>query len=139
MLIILISPDLYNMKQNRRYWLIAMVLLITALVFIMRRVSRDPGEVRGMQRDPGSIVYTKHAKCRMDCRQITEDEVKQVLLEGKINYSKSEPNGKPDPKYALEGTSADGQQLRIVFAADEGKMVVVTAIDLGKEWPCACE
>ena len=127
------------MKQSRRYWLIAMVLLITALVFIMRRVGRDPGEVGGMQRDPASIVYTKHAKCRMDCRQITEEEVKQILLEGKVNYSKSEPKGKPDPKYALEGTSADGQQLRIVFAADEGKLVVVTAIDLGKEWPCACE
>ena len=127
------------MKQSRRYWLIAMVLLITALIFVMRRIGRDPGEIKGMNRDPASLVYTKHAKCRMDCRQVTEDEVKQILVDGKLNYAKSEPNGKPDPKYALEGTSSDGQQLRIVFAADDGKLVVVTVIDLGKEWPCSCQ
>lgn len=125
--------------QKRRYWLIAMVLIVIGVVFIMRRAGRDPQEIQDLNRDPAALVYTRHARCRMDCRSITEDEVRDILVKGEINYGKSEPNGKPDPKFALEGTSGDGQKLRVVFAADNGKMVVVTAIDLGKEWPCKCE
>src|SRR3712207_5598785 len=120
------------MQNKRHYWLIATVLLIVALFFIMRRTGRDPGELKDLSRDPANLVFTKHARCRMDCRSISEEEVKQILVEGQVNFSKSEPRGKPDPKYALEGTTKDGQQVRIVFAADEGKAVVVTAIDLGK-------
>jgi hypothetical protein len=126
------------MKNKRNYRMIAVVLLIVAVVFIMRRTGRDPGEVKGFERDPAGLVYTKHARCRMDCRSISEEEVKQVLVDGIVNHSKSEPNAKPDPKYALEGTSKDGQKLRIIFAPDDGKVVVITAIDLDKEWPCEC-
>jgi LPXTG-motif cell wall-anchored protein len=124
---------------KRHYWLIAMILLVIAVVFLMRRAGEDPYEIKDLERNPADLVFTKHARCRMDCRSITEDEVKQILVKGEVNYSKSEPKGRPDPKYALEGTSSDGQKLRIVFAADDGKVVVVTAIDLGKEWPCNCE
>lgn len=127
------------MRTKRHYWLIAMVLLVIAVVFIMRRAGEDPYEIRDLDRDPADLVYTKHARCRMDCRQISEQEVRDILIHGKINYGKSEPNAKPDPKFALEGKTPDGQNVRIVFAPDDGKVVVITAIDLDKEWPCNCQ
>lgn len=127
------------MRNKRPYWLIAIVLLITAFIFIKRRAGDHTSETAAFDRNPRTLVYTKHARCRMDCRQISEAEVAEILVEGTINYSKSEPKARPDPKYALEGTSLDGQKLRIVFAPDHGKLVVITAIDLGKEWPCQCE
>jgi len=74
----------------------------------------------------------------MDCRKISDDEVRTILREGTINYLKSNPNHKPDAQYALEGNTNDGQQVRIVFAISPGKAVVVTVIDLKKEWPCEC-
>mgnify|MGYP000917271525 CR=1 FL=1 len=126
------------MKHSRHYWLIAMALLAMAVLFWVRQDREDSGETEGLARDPSALVYTKHARCRMDCRSISEEEVKQILLKGKINYSKSEPKAKPDPKYALEGKTDDGQRVRVVFAPDNGKVVVITAIDLDKEWPCNC-
>ena len=36
-----------------------------------------------------NFVYTKHAKCRMDCRNISEKEIMEVVREGHINYAKS--------------------------------------------------
>lgn len=126
------------MNNKRHYWLIAIVLLVIALFFILRRVGEDPYEIKGMDRDPSALVYSKHARCRMDCRQITKAEVEAILVEGKENYSQSDPGAKPNPRYALEGHSADGQNLRVIFAPDKGKIVVVTAIDLGKDWPCQC-
>jgi len=80
----------------------------------------------------------------MDCRHITEKEIREVLEEGEINYKKSEPDAHPDPKYALEGITKEGQHLRIVFAIPAGKgdgessLVVVTCIELGVEWQCDC-
>jgi hypothetical protein len=91
-----------------------------------------------IDRHPGKLIYTKHARCRMDCRHIDEAEVEGILAEGRINYRKSEPAGRPDPKYALEGTTRDGQQVRIVFAPAKRGMVVITVIDLDTDWSCNC-
>ncbi|THU39388.1 DUF4258 domain-containing protein [Niastella caeni] len=92
-----------------------------------------------IDRHPNKLIYTKHARCRMDCRHIDEAEVQEILQEGRINYRKSEPAGRPDPKYALEGTTHDGQQVRIIFAPAKRGMVVITVIDLGTDWSCNCK
>jgi hypothetical protein len=92
-----------------------------------------------INRHPDRLIYTKHARCRMNCRHIDEAEVQEILQQGRINYRKSEPAGRPDPKYALEGNTRDGQQVRIVFATAKRGMVVITVIDLGTEWSCDCK
>jgi len=86
----------------------------------------------------GHLIYTRHARCRMDCRHITDKEVKEILEKGQINFSKSEPNSRPDPKYAFEGYTDEGQHLRIVFAPSHNDVVVITCIELGIEWECHC-
>ncbi len=82
-----------------------------------------------------TIKYSLHAKCRMDCRHIDESEVKEILANGIINYNKEETTEK-GITYPLEGITHDGQHVRIVFAPKEKEIVVVTAIDLDKDWPC---
>jgi hypothetical protein len=86
------------------------------------------------------LRFTRHARCRMACRQITVEEVEDILAYGKINTQKSNPLDEPCPTYALEGDSDDGQHLRIVFAPceDEDSTSVITCIDLDKEWACSC-
>jgi hypothetical protein len=97
-------------------------------------------EPSGLNRNPTTIHYSKHAKCRMDCRHIDEVEVKDVLKNGNINYKKSELNGDDcHKKYAVEGYSKDGQHLRIIFAPCKEAVNVVTCIDIGAEWECHCE
>lgn len=88
-------------------------------------------------RNAGLIIYSKHALCRMDCRHIDKSEVKEILEKGEVNYDKIEesPQGR---SYPLEGTTHDQQHVRIVFAPHENELVVVTVIDLEKEWPCDC-
>lgn len=88
------------------------------------------------------VVYTKHARCRMECRQISEEEVLEILAHGTINEQKSkeeagEATGRCD-SYALEGRTSDGQQVRIVFGACPKITKVITAIDLEKDYNCNC-
>lgn len=97
-------------------------------------------ETRGLNRNPTAINYSKHAKCRMQCRQISEAEVIDILKNGTINYKKSNLKGKECTKrYAVEGISKDQQKLRIIFAPCNTEVTVVTCIDLNKEWECTCE
>ena len=86
------------------------------------------------------LVYTKHARCRMGCRYISEEEVAYILRNGKINKRKSKPYDAPCPTYALEGiTPKDRQEVRIVFAACDDETKVITTIDLENEYQCHCD
>jgi hypothetical protein len=86
-------------------------------------------------RDATTIIYTKHARCRMECRPIDESEVKEIIRTGKVNYKKME-DGQRGKTYPLEGTTHDNQRVRIVVAPKKDELVVVTVIDLGTDWPC---
>jgi hypothetical protein len=98
-------------------------------------------EIRGLNRNPDRIIYSKHAQCRMDCRKIDSSEVREILQGGKINYKKSEIGDRPDckRKYAVEGLTHDQQKVRIIFAPCKNEITVVTVIDIGREWPCDCK
>ncbi len=85
-----------------------------------------------------TLAYSKHAKCRMDCRHIDESEVKEILDSGTVNFNKIEQSDK-GVSYPLEGVTHDGQRVRIVFAPHDKELVVVTAIDLDTEWKCDCQ
>lgn len=89
-------------------------------------------------RDPSSDYYfTKHARCRMKCRHITQEEVKEIVQKADVNYKKSELNAAQGPKYALEGvTSRDRQHVRIIVAPKQRHLTIVTVIDLENEWAC---
>ncbi len=97
-------------------------------------------EQRGLNRTPSQINYSKHARCRMDCRHIDENEVKDMIANGTINYKKSDLQ-KDDchRRYAVEGYSKDKQHLRIIVVPCADEVTIVTCIDIGAEWKCHCE
>ena len=141
------------MNYSRVRILSAIVLVIVIIMNIVRCVSRShdhtigvpttspsiqtaPNNSDGLNRSQNHLVLTKHAKCRMDCRHITEEEIKEILHDGSINYNKSQLHDARGPKYAVEGFSHEHQHLRVIFAPEPNAMVVVTCIDLDTEWEC---
>lgn len=74
----------------------------------------------------------------MDCRQITMDEIKEILKNGHLNTAKSGIGAKGDNTYALDGYSLEKQHIRVVVAPENNGLVVITCIDLDKEWQCDC-
>ena len=98
----------------------------------------DVNRNRGFDRRVSYIEYTQHAKCRMECRHITQAEVEEIMKDGTVNYEKSDVNDRPCPTYALEGFTSDNQKVRIVFAQCDLKTKVVTCIDLNTDWECHC-
>jgi hypothetical protein len=97
-------------------------------------VNRD----RGFDRRISFLEYSNHAKCRMQCRKISQNEVEEIMEDGKINYNKSDLQNARCPRYALEGLTRDEQRVRIIFAQCNEKTEVVTVIDLDTDWSCSC-
>ena len=106
------------------------------------RDKRDPAA--NVNRDVGFdrrisyLQYSRHAKCRMECRHITQAEVESIMRDGKINYNKSDLQNSRCPRYAVEGVTEDKQDVRIVFAQCNESTTVVTVIDMDTEWSCDC-
>ena len=127
------------MRKNRIY--IVLILIAVGILYYLQQGGERPAtpSLPGQEETIGELRFSRHARCRMECRHIDESEVREILQQGRINAAKSEPDARPDPKYAYEGQTHDGQQVRIIIAKVPGKWVVVTVIDLKQEWQCACE
>lgn len=131
---------------------IILVIALATLVFIIRQCKDERGandstksksttttnRDKGFDRRISYLEYSRHAKCRMECRRISQAEVEEIMQEGKINYNKSDLQNARCPRYAVEGITGDDQKVRIVFAQCNDKTEVVTVIDLDTEWSCDC-
>ena len=132
---------------------IILVFALAALVFIIRQCKDEPGtndntrekatgpatsREKGFDRRVSYLEYSNHAKCRMQCRKITQAEVEEIMKDGKINYNKSDLQNARCPRYAVEGVTVDDQKVRIVYAQCNEKTEVVTVIDLNTDWTCSC-
>jgi len=129
-----------------------LVVVLAGLLFVIRQCKQENIAVndkkgkqtneinrdRGFDRRVSYIEYSNHAKCRMQCRKITQTEVEDIMRNGKINYNKSDLQNARCPRYAVEGITNDNQKVRIVFAQCNEKTEVVTVIDLETDWTCDC-
>jgi hypothetical protein len=137
---------------NKKWIPYLLILALAIAVFVIKNYKRDDSTSENKSKRPASevnrnrgfdrrlsyIEYTRHAKCRMECRHISQAEVEEIMQDGRINYNKSNVKARPCPTYALEGITKDEQRVRIVFAQCDLKSKVVTCIDLDTEWQCDC-
>lgn len=98
----------------------------------------QPGNQR-LTYEGKDLILTRHAKCRMNCRKISKEEVIEVIDEGKENKRKSNPNDPRCPTIALEDWTEDGQLVRIIVADCDNVAKLVTVIDLKNDYDCYCK
>jgi len=142
--------------QLRKAIPLILVAILAVLLFVIRRCKNEQtaqpktnvsntkrstdavDRNKGFDRRISYLEYSNHAKCRMQCRRISQAEIEEIMQNGKINYNKSDIHNARCPRYAVEGVTADNQEVRIVFAQCDKKTTVVTVIDLDREWSCSC-
>jgi hypothetical protein len=122
-------------RQNRSGIFFAAISFLLILYFLSGRPKHTDHREKAFQHN--KIEYTEHARCRMDCRHITENEIREVLNRGEINYRKTDSNASPCPKFALEGF-VDGKRVRVIVGDCDEKAVIITVIDLDHELECHC-
>ena len=126
------------MKKNS-FIFIALIFIVIIVLWFKNKNHSNTSSSSDSFRNTTHLILTKHAKCRMDCRHITAEEIKEIIHDGNVNYSKSGKGSKGDETYALEGYINEHQHLRIVVAPEDDGLVVITCIDLDNEWACNCK
>ncbi|MEO7923821.1 MAG: DUF4258 domain-containing protein [Chitinophagaceae bacterium] len=145
--------------MNKKWLPILLIILLAAAILVIKLFKGKNGPApkskttTTRQTDPASnktdrdngfdrrisyLEYSKHAKCRMQCRNISQPEVEEIMVDGKINYNKSDLQNSRCPRYAVEGVTQDNQRVRIVYAQCNEATTVVTVIDLETEFRCSC-
>lgn len=124
------------MKSVKATLTLVLVLLLLA-VFLFKRWQEPPAR-EAFDRRPDKLYYTRHALCRMDCREISEQDIREILKKGVINLNKSNRRDRPCPTFALQGRTSDGERLRVIFAQCTDETKVVTCYNLDKEFECHC-
>ncbi|MCW3073806.1 MAG: hypothetical protein JWP69_875 [Flaviaesturariibacter sp.] len=113
-------------------------LALALLAIFIKQMVHEPRAKEAFDRSPVSLQYTKHALCRMDCRQVSKEDIDEIIERGIINLSKSDRNDKPCPTYAVQGTTSDGESLRVIFAQCDKATKVVTCYNLKQDFECHC-
>jgi len=145
-----------RLMMNKKWYPYLLIIALGVIFFFVKRAQRDHKKTdvttNDKRTDPASTVnrnrsfdrrisyieYTGHAKCRMQCRHISQAEVEDIMRQGKINYNKTELDARPCPAYALEGITRDDQRVRIIFGQCDQTTKVITVIDLNTDWSCDC-
>lgn len=122
--------------KNKWFPYIALLLAIAFFAWIKYH-QRGKGPENKIEINAAQLSYSKHARCRMECRQIDESEVREVLANGKMDNSRTRTTNE-GTSYAVEGITHDDQRVRVVYSPHNENTVIVTVIDLDKEWPCNC-
>ena len=81
----------------------------------------------------GNYIYTGHAQQRLQQREVTRQEVKQVLSNG--HHEKRKDTYDEDFSewnYSIKGKTLDSKNLRVIISFDVNNMLIITVIDLDK-------
>jgi hypothetical protein len=124
------------MKAKRATYSLLLVLILL-IVFIYKRW-QEPVRREAFDRHPVHLYYTKHALCRMDCRHISREDIKEIMEKGIINFNKSNRYDRPCPTFALQGETDDGEKIRVIFAQCSDETKVVTCYNLEEDFECHC-
>ena len=96
------------MKSKKAGFLFLLILVVAALFISRWKDLQQQGDKektlreRSFDRRISKLEYTKHALCRMDCRQISKNDINDIMNSGEVNYAKTDVNDKPCPTYALQ-------------------------------------
>ena len=127
------------MKNKKVQKLIYLVIAIISAVVFKDKVPLNTNTA-SQSFSSKNYILTKHAKCRMQCRNIDEQDIDDILESGRKNKRKSDPYKKPCPVVALEGyAKKDSQHIRVIAAKCSTKTKIVTVIDLEKKYNCHCD
>lgn len=90
----------------------------------------------GQSIDNRNYIFLKHAKQRLEERQITDIDGLDIL-EGKAGRKRlrnkkndSYQSGQAEWKYCIEGINLDGLPIRIIISFEKGYMPIITVINL---------
>lgn len=115
-----------------------LVLVIVVIGFAIMHLRNEPRRKEAFDRTPPHLIYTTHARCRMDCRKISKEDINEIMKKGVILFNRSRMNDRPCPTFALQGFTKSNESVRVIFAQCPENTKVVTCYNLREDFECDC-
>jgi hypothetical protein len=113
------------------------LLLLVFLAFLIRRWN-EPERKEAFDREPTQVIFTPHAICQMACRQISKEEISEIMKKGVINFNRSDRRGNPCPIFTLQGRTARKKSMLVIFEQCPKETKVVSCYNLKENIDCKC-
>jgi hypothetical protein len=103
------------------------------------KACRMPATIKLEELNAQRIEYSERALCKMKCVNMNDNEIKELLKKGSINYNESDTHASPCPTYSIEEVNSNKQKIRIVIADCDtiSKIMNITNLTTGKD-SCQC-
>jgi len=129
------------MKKSRRYLLFGfgialgcMLVYFTLIKGKNRAYWLPSNRVKEMILT-SKITYADQVKCLMDCKNISESGMTELIRSGDVNFQESDTRKTP-PSYMIDGTLAENKKIRIIISTVDS-ISKIHSIDLEKD-TCGC-
>lgn len=116
----------------------SLILILAVLAVAVLKWRQEPKKQEAFDRRPGRLVYAPNALCQMECRQISKEDIGEVMKKGIIHFNWSNRRAQPCPTFALQGRTRDKQYIRVSFAQCVEQTTVMWCLDLEKTIECPC-
>lgn len=99
-----------------------------------KKTDIELGDLMAKMISRGDYIFLKHAKERLQDRNVTDIDVLNILEnknKGKRKRNKSKDtyiSGYQDWNYCIEGNDLDGKKIRIIISFDNNLLLIITVI-----------
>ena len=118
--------------------ILSLLFVLVVLSYAIFRRWQEPKRKEPFGRQPSHLVFTAYALCRMNCFDLSREDVILVMRKGVILINRSNRNNQPCPMYTLQGRTAAGRYIRVLFEQCQGSTRVVGCYDIHGEKGCDC-
>lgn len=133
------NADLY---RRLRLYGFGFVLGLLIVSFVYKgKGCKMPSSAKMDELNYQKLEYSELGECMMRCNNISKEEIKRLLKNGKINYDESSVHSKPFPIYTIESASlTTNKKVKIVIADMDTISRVVKYINLNSvKDTCMCD
>jgi hypothetical protein len=116
----------------------SLLFVLAILVFAIIKKWQEPRRNEPFSRQPSQLIFTAYALCRMECYNLSREDIVSIMHKGVILLNKSNRNSRPCPIYALQGRTAAGRYIRVLFEQCQASTRIIGCYDLQKETSCPC-
>lgn len=119
--------------------ILSLFLVLALLVFGFMKVRFwEPKKKLAFRRNPSRIEYKELALCRMDCHQVSANDITEIIRKGEIDYSSSDLRDKKNPIFVIQGYTKRRFYIRVIILQFGTVAKVVNCINLKQDFDCHC-
>ena len=124
--------------MRSRNVMLTLFLLVSILLFAIYKKRQEVPVREAFHRQPERLYFYAFARCRMQCLDISNDDITRIMRSGVILMNKSNRALRPCPVFSVQARTLKDKYIRVVFEQCRNGTYVVNCYNLEQDTTCDC-